>query len=118
MKSLLNAVLGLKDVEVSGNMHVGTFQKKFKESFGTEIRLYKGLNTGKGCRRADEKATMSSICGEGIKVQNIVIKKSHSVGDIELQFKTQMGIGVQIMLPDGKTFAPNDMKLKDVAKTC
>lgn len=113
---LLNFVLGLKDVEVSGNMHVGTFQKNFQESFGTELRVYKGLNTGKGARKADKKVTLASICGDGMKVQDIVIKKSHSVGEIENQFKDQMGIGIQIMLPDGKTFAPNDMKLKDVAK--
>lgn len=116
MKKLLNAVLGLKDVEVSGNMHVGTLQKNFKESFGTEVRVYKGLNTGKGARKADAKATLASICGEGMKVKDIVIKKSHTVGDIEEQFKQQMGIGIQIMMPDGKAFAPNDMKLKDVSK--
>ena len=113
---LLNMVLGLKDVDVSGKMHVGTFQKSFKESFGTEVRLYKGLNTGKGARKADKKATLASICAEGMKVQDIVIKKSHTVADVEQQFKDQMGIGIQVMLPDGKTFAPNDMKLKDVAK--
>jgi hypothetical protein len=95
MNKLFNAILGLKDVEVSGNMHVGTFQKNFKDSFGTEIRLYKGLNTGKGSKRADVKATLASICGDGIKVQNIVLKKNSTVGDIEVQFKTQMGIGVQ-----------------------
>jgi len=112
---LLNRILGLKDIAVSGKMHVNTLQKSFKESFGTEIRIYKGLNTGKGSRKADGKATLASICAEGMKVQDIVIKKSNSVGQIEQQLKEQMGIGVQIMLPDGKKFAPNEMKLKDVA---
>jgi hypothetical protein len=27
-----------------------------------------------------------------------------------------MGIGIQIMSPDGEEFAPNGMRLKDVAK--
>jgi hypothetical protein len=116
MGFLKNMVLGLKDLEVAGNMHVGTFQKKFKEAFGTEIRVYKGLNTGKGARKADTNATLASICAKGMKVQDIVIKKSHSVGEIEDQFKVQMGVGIQVMFPDGQQFAPNDMKLKDVAK--
>jgi len=113
---LLNKILGLKDIDVSGKMHVNTLQKNFKESFGTEIRIYKGINTGKGSRKADGKTTLASICADGMKVQDIVIKKSQTVGQIEQQFKEQMGIGIQVMLPDGKTFAPNDMKLKDVAK--
>ena len=46
----------------------------------------------------------------------MTIKKGHSYGDIEKQFKDEMGIGVQIMLPHGKEFAPNKIKLKDVAK--
>jgi len=116
MGFLKNIVFGLKDLEVSGNMHVGTFQKNFKEAFGTEIRVYKGLNTGKGARKADSDATLASICAEGMKVKDIVIKKSQLVGEIEDQFKSQMGIGIQVMLPDGQQFAPNDMMLKDVAK--
>ena len=45
---LFKFVLGLKDVEVKGQTKVGTLKKDFKESFGTEIRVYKTLNTGKG----------------------------------------------------------------------
>ena len=41
----------------------------------------------------------------------MTIKKGHSYGDIEKQFKDEMGIGVQIMLPHGKEFAPNKIKL-------
>ena len=46
----------------------------------------------------------------------MTIKKNHTVGEIEQQFKDQMGIGIQIMSPDGEEFAPNGMRLKDVAK--
>lgn len=114
MKKMLNAILGLKDIEVTGNMHVGTLQDRFRESFGTEIRVYKGLNTGKGAKKADAKATLASVCGEGMKVAPITIKKNQSVGEIEQQFKDKMGIGIQIMLPGGDKFAPNDMKLSSV----
>ena len=116
MKKFFKGLLGLKDVEVKGNMKVDTFKKKFHESFGTEIRVYKTLTTGKGAKPAHEKATLASICAKGKKVSDVTIKKSETVGEIEDQFKEVMGIGIQIMLPDGKTFADNNAKLKDVHK--
>tara|TARA_B110000503_G_C7129735_1_gene406323 strand:- start:1575 stop:1937 length:363 start_codon:yes stop_codon:yes gene_type:complete len=116
LDSLGKLVLGMKDIEVSGNMNVGTLQKKFKEAFGTEIRVYKTLNTGKGSSLADSKNTLASIGNPDIKVSDISIKKSKTVGVIEDEFKEKMGIGIQIMTPDGKKFASNDMKLQDVAK--
>ena len=111
---LFNLVLGLKDVEVHGKLHVGKLRSNFKDSFGTELRVYKSTNTGKGSRRAPENVTLASICEK--KVDSVTIKKSHTCGDIEKQFKNEMGIGIQIMSPDGKEFAPNKIKLKDVAK--
>ena len=110
---LLNKVLGKADVVVNGKQHVSTFANSFKESFGTEIQVYKSLNTGRGSRRADPKQTLASICDR--KIESIVIKKNQTVGQIEDTFKDKMGIGIQIMLPNGKGFAPNDVKLKDVS---
>ncbi len=116
LKKLGKSLLGMKDIEVSGNMKVATLQKKFKEAFGTEIRVYKTLNTGKGSSPADPKSTLASIGSTEIKVADMCIKKSKTVGIIEDEFKQLMGIGIQIMTPDGKKFASNDMKLQDVAK--
>ena len=117
----LNKLLGMEDIDVNGNLQVGTFKKRFKEAFGTEIKVYKAkadgtLNTGKGAKSAPSKSTMASICAEGQKVQDLTIKKNKSVGDIEQEFASKMGIGIQILLPDGSGFAPNEMRLKDVAK--
>jgi len=117
----LNKLLGMEDIDVNGNLQVGTFKKRFKEAFGTEIKVYKAkadgtLNTGKGAKSAPSKSTMASICAEGQKVQDLTIKKNKSVGDIELEFASKMGIGIQVLLPDGSGFAPNEMRLKDVAK--
>ena len=111
---LFNLVLGLKDIEVDGKLHVGTLRSNFKDSFGTELRVYKSTNTGKGSRHASEKATLASICEK--KVVSMTIKKGHTCGDIEKQFNNEMGIGIQIMSPDGKEFAPNNIELKDVVK--
>ena len=117
----LKMLLGMEDIEVDGKMHVGTFQKKFKKAFGTEIRVYKAkadgtLNSGKGAKSAPTKSTLASICAKGQKVGDMTIKKSKTVGDIEKEFAKIMGIGIQIMLPDGSGFANNSVRLKDVAK--
>ena len=118
---LLNMFFGLEDIEVNGKMHVGTFQNKFKKAFRTEIRVYKAkadgtLNSGKGAKSAPTKSTLASICAKGQKVGDMTIKKSKTVGDIETEFAKIMGIGIQIMLPDGSGFANNSVRLKDVAK--
>jgi len=115
MKFLKKLVLGLEDIDVTGNMHVRTLQERFRKSFGTEIRVYKTLNTGRGARKAESAATLASL-GNSKTLGKIEIKKNSTVDDIEDQFKEQLGIGIQIMLPDGETFAPNGIKLKDVAK--
>ena len=119
MKNVIKEILGFKDIEVTGNMHVETLQKRFEESFNTKIRVY-GLtvdgriNTGKGARPADPKSTLASNSPASMKIQSITIHKSNTVDEIEKAFAERMGIGVQIMAPDGVTFAPNDMKLKEV----
>ena len=109
----LNSILGKEDVVVDGRQHVGTLCKSFKASFGTELRVYKSLNTGRGAKRAGPKQTLASICDN--KIEGITIKKKHTVGEIEDQFKEKMGIGIQIMQPDGESFAPNNMRLQDVS---
>ncbi|MDG2156340.1 MAG: hypothetical protein P8M26_10390 [Gammaproteobacteria bacterium] len=114
--SLFNKLLGLKDVEIRGQTKVKSLKKDFKESFGTEIRVYKTANTGKGSRPADDGSTLASIATGGKKITSMTIKKGDMVGNIEEQFAEKLGVGIQIMGPDGKKFAPNDMKLKDIVK--
>lgn len=115
MKFLKKLVLGLEDIKVTGNMHVRTFQEQFRKSFGTEIRVYKTLNTGRGSRKAEAAATLASL-NDSKSLSQIEIKKNDTVSEVEEQFKESLGIGIQIMLPDGESFAPDGLKLKDVAK--
>lgn len=102
-------------------MQVESFQIRFREAFGTEIQVYTAksdgtINTGKGAKHASPKSTLASICAAGHKVHGLTIMKSKTVGEIELEFAEKMGIGIQILLPDGSRFAPNETRLKDVAK--
>jgi hypothetical protein len=117
----LKKLFNLEDIEVSGQLQVGSFKQRFEESFGTQVKVYKPkadgtLNTGKGARPADAKSTLASNCAAGMKVQSLTIKKTKTVGEIETEFAEKMGIGIQIMLPDGSGFAPNEMKLTEIAK--
>jgi hypothetical protein len=119
VKNIIKGILGFHDIEVTGNMHVETLQKRFEESFNTQIRVYAltsdgRINTGKGARPADPKSTLASNSPQSTKVKPITVHKNDKVGEIETAFAEQMGIGIQIMSPDGSSFAPNDMKLKEV----
>jgi hypothetical protein len=119
MKNIIKGILGFQDIEATGNMHVETLKKRFEESFNTTLRVYSltadgRINTGKGARPADPKSTLASNSPPSMKIHTITIRKSHTIGDIEKAFAAQMGIGIQIMSPDGETFAPNNMKLKEV----
>ena len=92
---LFKFLLGLKDVEVKGNLHVSTLQERFAENFGTQLRVYaktsKGINTGKGARPASGKATLASVAIDSIKVSSMTIKKNNTVGEIEDQFAKKWG---------------------------
>lgn len=118
--SLFKKLLGMKDIEVSGQLHAGKLVERFEESFGTVIRVYRpssdgSINTGRGSRLADPKATLASLCVVNCKVATITLRKSDTVDAVEKAFAEKMGIGVQVMMPDGKSFAPQNMKLSDVA---
>ena len=119
--SFLNKLFGMEDIEVTGNLQVESFQNRFREAFGTEIHVYTlksdgTINTGKGARHAPPKSTLASICAAGTKVHGLTIMKSKTVGEIEQEFAVKMGIGIQILLPDGSGFAPNDTRLRDLVK--
>ena len=116
---MLKKLFGFHDIAVTGDMTVAELQHRFEESFGTQIRVYKPtaagkINTGRGSRPAEPEAALASICTAGGEPPKITIRKSHTVEAIEKEFEEKMGIGVQIMTPDGTGFAPNYMKLKDV----
>ena len=78
---LMKMLLGMKDNEVNGKLHVGTFQERFKESFGTEIRVYKAkadgtLNTGKGAKAAPAKASARNTHANTLSSAEVPAPKS------------------------------------------
>jgi hypothetical protein len=117
---ILKKLFGYHDIKITGNMHTETLLSSFEKEFGTKIRVYKptkdgAINTGKGSKHAPSDVTLASISILGSKLQDITISKNKTVGQIEEDFEAKLGIGIQVMSPDGKSFAPNNLKLKDVS---
>jgi hypothetical protein len=117
---ILKRLFGYHDIKITGNMHTKKLLFSFEEEFGTKIRIYKPtkdgrINTGKGSKLAPDDVTLASISILKTKLEDITISKNKTVDEIEDEFKTKLGIGIQIMSPDGNSFAPNNLKLKDVA---
>lgn len=118
LKTLKNTILGMKDIEVSGNMHVNTLCAIFREQYGVGMRVYK-LNsdgkifTGRGAKKAEPNSTLASVSTG--KVGSITLKKSMTVQQVEDAFANSMGVGVQIEDAEGK-LANNQIRLSDLRK--
>lgn len=90
-----------KELKVSGRMNVGTLKKNFKETFGVEIRVYKGV------KFAQEKATLASIRSADAKGGDFSIHGRTKVGKVENEFKEKMGIKIQIENSSGQLASDN-----------
>ena len=117
--SIKQKILGYHDIVVSPKMTVSLLQSQFEEKLGTKLRVYKLTTkgqgyTGRGSRPATPEEELESICTNGSMIPSITIQQSFTVENIEKEFADIMGIGIQIMTPDGCSFAPNNMKLSYV----
>jgi len=57
-------VFKLEDIVITKEMTVGELKKYFHASFGTSIKVYKNLNTGKGSRVAPGETFLNNLKGE------------------------------------------------------
>jgi hypothetical protein len=94
-------------MRLSPEMSVGALKKQFKETFGSEIRVYTTVNTK---RSADDGAPLSSLRGVEGPLGTVIINPYATVSQIEKVFK-EWGIGIQVMRSDGSGLAPNSAKL-------
>jgi len=96
----------MAEINVTGNMKVGTLRKQFKEAFGSTLRVYYGNNF------AEDSATLASIRKDaGKKAGELVIKGQMQVGNFETKFEENFGIKVQVATPDNSTLSANSMTL-------
>jgi hypothetical protein len=112
--SLKKAIFKLEDISVSQDMSVGELKEAFFGTFGTHIKIYKSLNTGRGAKVAADETVLNELKSETKTFKKLFIKKKSTVGEIENQFKNELGIGIQIMLTNGVNFAPNESIITEV----
>ena len=104
-------LIGTISFNLTRRMLVRTLKNKFKETIGVNIRIYTTINTK---RYADDNTPLSILRDIKSSLGKISIDTSKTVGEIEKQFKEEMGIGIQIMSDNGNTFANDNITLDDI----
>ncbi len=97
-------------MKISGRMKVKSLKDEFKKEFGVSVRVYKGKQF------ADDSATLASIRAEGAPAKgDFEVRGNTKVGNVEKQFKDQLGITIQIEDATG-ALADNNVTLASLKK--
>jgi hypothetical protein len=103
----------MAEINITGNMKVGTLRKQFMEAFGATLRVYKG----QGNQFADDTSTLASIRQQtDKKAGELAIKGNMLVGNFETKFETIFGIKVQVASPDNSVLSANTLTLTAAGK--
>jgi len=101
----------MADFKISGKMKVGTLKARFKESFGSTLRVYHGVGF------ANDDATVASIAKKSVKAGSEVSAHGKTkVGNFEKSVLAEYGIKVQIAKPDDSALSDNDLTLTQSGK--
>ena len=118
---LKKMLFGSLEMEVSGDTLVSEFENEFLRVFAVPVRVYnlskeRKIQSGAGGRRASKDALIKEVSTKiaAGKSRKISIKDTEKVGDVEKKIETTLGIGVQIICPNGKWFADNTKTLKEI----
>ena len=101
----------MADFTISGNMKVSTLRSKFKEEFGSTLRVYDGV------KLADDDSTVASIAKKTVKRGSEM--RAHGrmkVGNFEVAVKETYGIRVQVATPTNSALADNELTLSQSGK--
>ena len=71
LKALKKAIFNLEDITITKEMSVENLKEAFHGTFGTRIKIYKSLNTGKGAQVAPDEMILNDLKGEIVFVKNI-----------------------------------------------
>lgn len=104
----------MAEFKLDGRMKVKTLKEKFKECFGSTLRVYKSASC-KGAF-ADDDATLASIRAEGAKGGELVVKGNIKVGNFEKKVAELYGIGVQVANADDSKLADNEITISATGK--
>ena len=83
------------DMEIAGNMLIGTLQKDFRNNFGLYLRVYKG-NSFANPDITISKLNQKTSTKINTTADNFAVKASMKVGDVEKNFMDSFGLKVQV----------------------
>lgn len=101
---------------VAPNKKVKTVCKDFKEAFGCTLAIYKGKQLADGDLTL---AALNNITSKEVKTKSgeeLKIKASMKVGEVEKMFDTVYGLTVQIKDPAGNFCVDNKLTLGQAAR--
>lgn len=99
-----------KEMKVTGGSKVKKLKDDFKKEYGVSVRVYKGKQF------ADDDATLATIRADGAPSRgDFEVRGNTKVGNVEKQFKDQLGITIQIEDATGG-LADNNVTLASLKK--
>jgi hypothetical protein len=115
----IKKMFGYFELKIDDKTTVGDFKTKFEKAFSTKVRLYNltkdgKINSGKGSSVADGHTLLKNISAGNKASGTITVNGDLIVSAVEKMMAEQFGIGIQILTPDGSTFAPNSLAVKAV----
>lgn len=101
---------------VAPNKKVKTICADFKKAFGCTLTIYKGAKMAEGNLTLKQLNEKISKDVKTCSTEELKIKASMKVGDVEKLFDNTFGITVQIKDPAGKTCVDNKLTIGQAAR--
>ena len=92
-------------LSITGQMKVGTLQKRFLEEFGLNLRVYDGRSF------ADETSTLAAVRKTSGTSNPLSVARNMKVGSLESKFLQEFGLKVQVSGSDDSYLCDDDLTI-------
>ena len=92
-------------LSITGQMKVGTLQKRFLEEFGLNLRVYDGRSF------ADETKTLAAVRKTSGTSNPLSVARNMKVGSLESKFLQEFGLKVQVSGSDDSYLCDDDLTI-------
>ena len=112
----LKSLLGLHDVFAGPDTTVGVLRSRVAKSYGVRLRVFQGQHVGIADRVAADSERLGALGDpRAPSFRGISLQHGATVRAVERAFLEKLGLGVQVVMPDGETFADDSWTLSQVA---
>ena len=105
------------DFTVAPNKKVGTIKKDFKTNFDLSLRVYKGKQFAEDSLTINQLNEKTAAAIKKGSDEELIVRASNKVGDVEKKFKSVFGLTVQIADKADKKLCDNNVSLGDAARS-